>query len=98
MEINPKNLLLVDDDASLRRVLQHHLSEAGYSVLIAKDGTEAFNLYTENSIDLVITDVRMAGMDGTELLKRIRTINDEAVVIVITAHGTIEAAVTAMKL
>lgn len=98
MEINPKKLLLVDDDASLRRVLQHHLTEAGYSVLIAKDGTEAFTVYTEHPIDLVITDVRMAGMDGTELLKRIRTINDEAVVIVITAHGTIEAAVTAMKL
>ncbi|MBI4750843.1 MAG: sigma-54-dependent Fis family transcriptional regulator [Acidobacteria bacterium] len=98
MTPEPKMLLLVDDDDSLRRVLHHHLTQAGYQVLTAANGEDGLRLYTENPVSLVITDVLMEGMDGTELLRRIRALSDEAMVIVITAHGTIEAAVTAMKL
>lgn len=95
---NQKTILLVDDDDSLRRVLEHHLTQAGYRVLTASNGHEGLNRFMETSVDLTITDVQMDGMDGTDLLRRIRAMQEDAVVLVITAHGTIEAAVSAMKL
>lgn len=93
-----RTILLVDDDDSLRRVLQHHLTQAQYEVLTARDGMEGLDLFTTHSVSLVITDVSMDRLDGNELLRRIHTINEEIPVIVITAFGTIESAVTAMKL
>ncbi|MBL8202735.1 MAG: sigma-54-dependent Fis family transcriptional regulator [Blastocatellia bacterium] len=93
-----KTILLVDDDDSLRRVLAHHLTEAGYRVLIAIDGKAGLELFTEESVDLVITDIQMAEMDGLELLRRITVMSPDTVVLVITAFGSIETAVTAMKL
>jgi DNA-binding NtrC family response regulator len=93
-----RTVLLVDDDDSLRRVLEHHLTQAGYCVITARDGAEGLERFMAHSVGVTITDVLMEGMDGTELLRRIRAMNEEAVVIIITAHGTIEAAVEAMKL
>jgi two-component system NtrC family response regulator len=93
-----QTVLLVDDDDSLRRVLEHHLTKAGYTVITARDGVEGLDKFMAHSVGVTITDVLMEGMDGTQLLRRIRAMNEEAVVIVITAHGTIEAAVEAMKL
>ncbi|MBS1806667.1 MAG: sigma-54-dependent Fis family transcriptional regulator [Acidobacteria bacterium] len=93
-----KTILLVDDDDSLRRVLVHHLTEAGYRVLMAMDGKAGLELFTEESVDLVITDVQMAEMNGLELLRRITVMSSDTVVLVITAFGSIETAVTAMKL
>ncbi len=93
-----RTVLLVDDDDSLRRVLEHHLTQASYEVITARDGAEGLTQFMEHPVGVTITDVLMGGMDGMELLRRIRAMNEEAVVIVITAHGTIEAAVEAMKL
>ncbi len=93
-----KRILLVDDDSSLRRVLEYHLREAGYSILTASDGRAAFDLFTENDIDLVITDIMMPEINGVELLRRIKAMSPETAVIVITAYGSIENAVQAMKL
>lgn len=93
-----RTVLLVDDDDSLRRVLEHHLTQAGYDVVTARDGAEGLERFVDHSVGVTITDVLMGGMDGMELLRRIRAMNEEAVAIVITAHGTIEAAVEAMKL
>ncbi|MBL8208326.1 MAG: sigma-54-dependent Fis family transcriptional regulator [Blastocatellia bacterium] len=93
-----KTILLVDDDASLRRVLAHHLTEAGYQVLTAADGKEGLRVFTEQQVDLVITDIQMPELSGLEMLRRTSVISPDVMVLVITAHGSIETAVEAMKL
>jgi two-component system NtrC family response regulator len=93
-----KTILLVDDDASLRRVLAHHLTEVGYRVLAATDGASGFEMFTEEQVEMVITDIQMPEMSGLDLLRRIRVMNPDTVVLVITAYGSIETAVEAMKL
>ena len=92
-----KTILLADDDVNLRRVLEFQLTEAGYEVLTARDGAEALEIFTNNDCDCVVTDLRMPKMSGLELLEKIKTANAETPVIVITAFGEVETAVTAMK-
>ena len=92
-----KTILLADDDANLRRVLEFQLTEAGYKVTTASDGAEALETFTKNDFDSVITDLRMPKMSGLEFLEKIKTINSEIPVIVITAFGEVETAVAAMK-
>jgi two-component system NtrC family response regulator len=93
-----KSILLVDDDESLRRIAEFNLREEGYEVISASDGLTAFNLFKDQEFDLVIADIRMPGLDGIDLLNRIKTLSYETPVIIITAHGTIETAIEAMKL
>ena len=93
-----KNVLVVDDDDSLRRVVEYNLAEEGYRVVTAPDGAAGLRAFQEGSVDLVLTDVRMPDMDGLELLTRLKTMQPELPVIVLTAHGTINSAVEAMKL
>jgi DNA-binding NtrC family response regulator len=92
-----KTILLADDDVNLRRVLEFQLTEAGYKVSTAQDGAEALDVFTNNDFDCVITDLRMPKLSGLELLEKIKAINAEIPVIVITAFGEVETAVTAMK-
>ncbi len=92
-----KIILLADDDDNLRRVLEFQLSEAGYKILTAADGAEAFEIFTNNDFDCVITDLRMPKLSGLELLEKIKTVNAEIPVVVITAFGEVETAVSAMK-
>ena len=89
--------MLADDDMNLRRVLEFQLNEAGYNVSTAQDGVEALEIFTNNDFDCVITDLRMPKLSGLELLEKIKTANAEIPVIVITAFGEVETAVTAMK-
>lgn len=98
MPTNQKTILLIDDDASLRRVLAHHLTEAGYQVLTAANGKEGLEVFTENQVEMVITDIQMPELNGLELMQRISVMSPDVVVLVITAHGSIETAVEAMKL
>lgn len=93
-----KTILLVDDDASLRRVLAHHLSEAGYQVLTAANGKEGLDVFTSQQVEMVITDIQMPELNGLELMRRISVMSPDVVVLVITAYGSIETAVEAMKL
>ena len=93
-----KTILIVDDDASVRRVLQMQLAEAGYTVESAANGTDARRMLLENSPKLVITDLRMPDLDGIELLRQISEAETQTTVIVITAFGSIETAVQAMRL
>jgi DNA-binding NtrC family response regulator len=92
-----KTILLADDDENLRRVLEFQLAEAGYKVLSAADGSEALDLFTIGNTDCVITDLRMPKLSGLELLEKIKALNPELPVIVITAFGEVETAVAAVK-
>jgi two-component system response regulator AtoC len=92
-----KQILVVDDEANMRRVLEIMLQKMGYRVLSAANGREALERYQANAVDLVITDLRMPEMDGIGLLAALREAGSSVPVILITAHGTIETAVQAMK-
>jgi two-component system NtrC family response regulator len=90
-------ILVVDDEESLRRILQVQLENRGYETSLAKNGQEALAILTESPHDLVLTDLRMPGLSGLELLKRIREHHQGTEVILLTAFGTIENAVEAMQ-
>jgi two-component system, NtrC family, response regulator AtoC len=92
-----RQILVVDDEPKMRRVLEIMLQKMGHRVLGAGNGVEALALFQANSVDLVITDLRMPEMDGIALLAALRAQASEVPVMVITAHGTIETAVAAMK-
>lgn len=92
-----RQILVVDDEPKMRRVLEIMLQKMGHKVFAAGNGREALQVFAAQAIDLVITDLRMPEMDGIELLAQLRAQESEVPVMVITAHGTIETAVTAMK-
>jgi two-component system NtrC family response regulator len=91
------SILLIDDDESLRRVMEFSLAEAGYAVSAVPGGEEGLRLFEKNSFDAVVTDITMRGMGGMEVLKRVQERDARVPVIIITAYGTIESAVEAMK-
>jgi two-component system response regulator AtoC len=92
-----KNVLVVDDEASMRRVLEIMLKKMGFGVRAAGNGIEALAVLAEQSVDLIITDLRMPGMGGLDFLGELNARGMTTPVIVMTAHGTIDTAVTAMK-
>jgi DNA-binding NtrC family response regulator len=92
-------ILVVDDEAPLREILTKGLSQmGGYSVEEARNGFEAIEKIEKDIFDLVLTDMKMPEMDGIELLKTIKGTRPEVIVIMMTAYGSIETAVEAMKL
>ena len=93
-----KRILLVEDESSLRQVVEFQLLEAGFETATAEDGVRGYELFTENPPDLVITDLAMPEMDGLELTRRIKAISPDTPVILITAFGEIQTAVAAMRL
>ncbi len=97
MTQKPTRVLLVDDDESFRRVHEYQLGKAGYQVTTRADGRGALDAFREELHDLVVTDVRMPGLDGLELLARLKAISPDAPVVIVTGHGSIETAVEAMK-
>ncbi|MBL0167150.1 MAG: sigma-54-dependent Fis family transcriptional regulator [Propionivibrio sp.] len=92
-----RQILVVDDEPKMRRVLEIMLQKMGHRVLTAGNGREAMAIFQANTVDLVITDLRMPEMDGIGLLASLRAQESDVPVVVITAHGTIETAVAAMK-
>ena len=90
-------ILIVDDEMSIRRALEKFLSGLGYSVLTAGSGPEAIKLVETNTVDLMITDLVMPKMDGTELIRKVKVIDPSMICIVMTGFGTITTAVEAMK-
>jgi len=93
-----KTILVVDDDKSIRDSLKMVLEFESYEVLFAENGQEALRQLAATPIDLILLDVKMAGMDGLEVLQRVREKRAELPVIMISGHGTIETAVEATKL
>ena len=91
-------ILVADDEPGLREFVTDALELDGHSVAAAKDGREAAKLLDERGFDLVITDLKMPGLDGMALLRKVRAESPEIEVIVMTAHGTVDNAVEAMKL
>ncbi|MSN27390.1 MAG: response regulator [Geobacter sp.] len=90
-------ILVIDDDTSLRRVLEYNLQEEMYDVQAASSGEEGLYLFGKSQPDLVITDMKMSGMDGLMVLKSIKERSPETLVIIITAFGTVDVAVEAIK-
>jgi two-component system, NtrC family, response regulator len=90
-------ILVVEDDDSLRRVTQAQLEKCGYQTAAAADVPEALEILAREPRDLVITDLNLPGISGLELLKRMRIEYPETSVVLVTAYGTIETAVEAMK-
>ena len=91
-------ILVVDDEAEFRNVYRIMLEYKGYEVTVASSGEECLDLLKKASYDLVLTDLKMNGMDGIELLKKIKDNNYSCEVILVTAFSTVDSAVTAMKL
>ena len=92
-----KYILVVDDEPKMRRVLEIMLQKLGHRVFTAANGHEAVDIIQGNTVDLMITDLRMTEMDGIALLTHLRANDFDMPVIVVTAHGTIETAIDAMK-
>jgi len=91
------NILVVDDEKNIREGLGTSLEIDGYKTYLANDGFEALDLLTKVDIDLVISDLKMPKMSGTELLKKISANYPTIPVIILTGHGTVENAVVAMR-
>jgi DNA-binding NtrC family response regulator len=92
------NILIVDDDSSLRNMLSIVLRKEGYSISNAEDGRNALNFLKKNNVDLIISDIKMPDISGIELLKKVKTINKELPFILITAFSSTNDAIEAMKL
>jgi two-component system NtrC family response regulator len=90
-------ILIADDEEGARRSLAQILAEDGYEVAEAPDGEAALRLVAQESPDVLLTDLRMPGMDGQELLTRVRQGYPDVVVVLMTAHGTIRSAVQALR-
>jgi len=95
--MNKTRILIVDDEQKMRRILQIILDNQHYDIDLAQDGIEARDFFQQQQYDLVITDLKMPRMDGMELLGFIREEKPDVPVIVVTAHGSVESAVKAMK-
>ena len=93
-----ETILVVDDEESICKSLKAILSDEGYQVLVAGSGEEAVKIVEEEMPQLVLLDIWLPGMDGLETLKAIKKINPQALVIIMSGHGTIETAVKATKL
>ena len=92
-----KSILVVDDEKSQREILELILAEEGYDVTTAASGEAAMKFAKERRFDLALTDLKMTGMDGIELLQHLLAFDSSIIVILLTAHGSIESAKEALR-
>lgn len=97
MTENKGHILIVEDEASLREITAERLSEHGYRVTQADTGETACSLLTEFAFDIVITDLRLPGMDGMAVIEKARELYSEIIAVVVTGYGTVPDAVAAIK-
>lgn len=91
------SMLIVDDEDSVRDSLYNWFIEDGYEVECAENARVALNMLEKREFDIILADIKMPGMDGLEMLKRIKAIKPTAIVIIMTAFATVDTAVTALK-
>ncbi len=91
-------VLLIDDDINLCKVLAYQLEKNGFIVRTANNGNVGMKLFNKESFDIVITDIQMPDISGIDVLRKIRAINDQVIVIIITAHGSVDNAIEACRL
>jgi two-component system, NtrC family, sensor kinase len=95
--MKPK-ILLIDDEEGIRKLLGISLRDAGYPVSIAIDGERGMELFQEEAPEIILTDIKMPGLDGLEVLRRVKALNPDTEVIVITGHGEMEVAIQSLQL
>jgi DNA-binding NtrC family response regulator len=93
-----KSILVVDDEKSQREILEMILSSEGYDVTTASSGEAAMKFVADRHFDLVLTDLKMTGMSGLDLLKQLTDYDKSIIVLLLTAHGTVDSAVDALRL
>ena len=91
-----EKILVVDDEEMIRDLCYHILSAEGYQVTTAPNGKAAFEELNRNMTDLLITDIKMPGMDGLELFEQVKGLNRDIVTIFITGHGTLDTAIESL--
>lgn len=92
-----RKILIADDEKNMRWILSKNLKDEGFDILEANNGEEAFAIFVDSEPDMIILDYKMPVLDGMETLKRINKVNSKIPVMMITAHGSTEAAVEAMR-
>ena len=92
-----QKILLVDDEEGIRKVLDIYLSDSGFKVFTAETGREALDIFRKMRPPIVLTDIKMPGMDGIELLQKIKEESPDTEVIMITGHGDMELAIRSLK-
>ncbi|BBO70504.1 acetoacetate metabolism regulatory protein AtoC [Desulfosarcina alkanivorans] len=92
-----ETILIVDDEKNYTLILAAVLEDEGFETLTANSGPEALDILSDSDVDLVLTDMKMPGMDGIDLLERVKKEDADLPVIMMTAHGTVEKAVEAMQ-
>lgn len=95
--MNQANILVVEDEELMRSILRQLLAGEGYRVLTADSAETALEIYSSEDVAVTLTDIKMPGMDGLELLDRIKTIDGEALVIIMTAFSSVDSAIAALR-
>ena len=92
-----QNVLVVEDEELMRSILRQLLEDEGYNVFTANSAETALEIFPANNIHVTLTDIRMAGMDGLELLDQINAIDKDALVIIMTAYSSVDSAIAALR-
>ena len=95
--MNQPLVLVVEDEEILRAVIQRLLKEAGYRIATADSAENALEIFTSETVAVTLTDIRMSGMDGLELLDQLKAVDSEALVIVMTAFSSVDSAIAALR-
>jgi PAS domain S-box-containing protein len=95
--MSASKILIVDDEPTIVRLLDMSLKSDGYDTCTAVSGEEALDVFEKESPDIVVTDIKMPGMDGLELLKKIKELDPDKEVIIVTGHGDIDSTITALQ-
>ncbi len=91
-----EKILVVDDEDMIRDLCYHILTAEGFEVTVASNGAAALEELARKDMDLIITDIKMPGMDGLELFERVKQLNLDIVTIFITGHGTLDTAIESL--
>ena len=90
-------ILIVDDEEIIRTLLVEHLSDEGFTTVAVPSGEAALEVFRDDPNHLVVTDIRMGGMSGVQLLEEVKKLDDEALVIIITSHASLDTAVATLR-